>query len=84
MPAEPTRESKSIKDFVESADRPQVPPEFILYTTRQVASLLEVGMDTVQDWFRDGTIAGAFQLSDSRWRISQTDLRAFIESHYGT
>jgi excisionase family DNA binding protein len=50
-----------------------------LLTPAQVAERLQVHERTVTRWLRDGYVRG-FKLG-KEWRISPTDLSAFMEEH---
>jgi excisionase family DNA binding protein len=73
----------SIKSpLVQALDRPEPPDDLIFYTAEQVAHLLELNVETVKVWLREGEIR-AFK-PGGRWRISQRDLRAWTTARYGS
>jgi excisionase family DNA binding protein len=51
-----------------------------LFTVAEVAERLSVEPETVQGWLREGKLGG-YQLSRrAGWRISESDLRRFLEA----
>lgn len=50
-----------------------------LYSTEEVAALLNVEMQTCYKWLREGRIK-AMKLGGSLWRVREADLRAFVEN----
>lgn len=61
----------------------QVPHEFRLFTTAEVAAILNVSLRTVQGWIRDGTLPH-IRLGDGGRliRIQGKDLDDFIKKGY--
>jgi acetyl-CoA synthetase len=49
------------------------------YTLQEIADRLKVSYRTVYRWVRSGRLA-AYKFGQD-WRVSESDLRAFIESH---
>jgi excisionase family DNA binding protein len=56
-----------------SATMPAIGP---FYTTRQAATMLNVCQRLVQEWVRTGQLRAAHY--GTAWRISHTDLQAFV------
>lgn len=50
-----------------------------LYSTEEVATLLNIEIQTCYKWLREGRI-NAMKLAGSLWRIREADLRAFVEN----
>lgn len=92
--------SETVKEpLVQSADRPEVPPELVFYTTKQVAALFETTVNTVKRWISPPTVLDANDVPldpqpervklraakfGGYYKISMTDLREFAASGYGT
>jgi excisionase family DNA binding protein len=52
-------------------------PEFgVVYTTDEVAALLKVTRETVQDWLKSGRLRG-FR-AGRQWRVRQSALEDFV------
>ncbi len=49
-----------------------------MYSTEDVAALLNIEMQTCYKWLREGRIK-AMKLAGSLWRVREADLMAFIE-----
>jgi excisionase family DNA binding protein len=57
--------------------QPSTPEGQLVYTTDEVAVLLKVKREMVQDWLKNGRLPG-FRVG-RHWRIRQASLMAFIE-----
>jgi len=49
-------------------------------TVKEIAARLRVHPETVRDWIRSGELRGVRLGKRSGFRVSESDLRAFIES----
>ena len=50
------------------------------YTVEEIASRLKVSPFTVRRWLRQGLLRGRSFGGKTGWRVSGSDLRAFLES----
>jgi excisionase family DNA binding protein len=51
-----------------------------IYTTEQVAKLLQVHPQTVKRWLRAGELRGALLADRTGWRVLGSDLQAFWDA----
>lgn len=58
----------------------EVDSEVTLYTTADVAKLVQVSPETVRNWLNEGKLKGV--RLESAWRIRRSDLISFLEERY--
>jgi excisionase family DNA binding protein len=49
-----------------------------LYSSEEVATLLNIEIQTLYKWLREGRIKG-MKLANSLWRVREADLRTFVQ-----
>ena len=52
-----------------------------LYTTAEVAALLQIHEGTARKWLRDGRLNGVD--TDAGWRVQESDLQAWLDGQRG-
>ena len=84
--------------FIQSADRPEPPPDLVFYTTKQVAHLFEVNVNTVKKWINPPIVKDVNDIPldpqpprvklraakfGGYYRITMADLRVFAATGFG-